>query len=129
MFGWEELVELIAEVYEGIPEEDRAGCVILCGNYGQAGAVDLFGGTYGLPRAISTHNNYHLWGPGNAAGDVVIATGISEERLRQVFGEVTVAATFTHPYCMPYENNKAIYVCREIKVDLGKAWADAGNYI
>ncbi len=129
MFGWEELVELIAEVYEGIPEEDRAGCVILCGNYGQAGAVDLFGGTYGLPRAISTHNNYHLWGPGDAAGDVVIATGISEERLREVFGEVTAAATFTHPYCMPFENNKAIYVCREIKVDLRKAWADAGNYI
>lgn len=129
MFGWEELVALIAGVYDSLPEEEKAGCVILADNYGNAGAVDLFGKDYGLPRAISTHNNYHLWGPGEYSGGVVIAVGIDEQELRALFDEVTLAATFTHPYCMPSENNKPICVCRGLHVDLEKAWAGAGNYI
>ena len=129
MFGWPELVAVVADVYESLPEEDQAECVIIGSNYGHAGAVDMFGDEYGLPNAISTHNNYHLWGPGEASGDVAIAIGGSADRWHKFFEEVTQAATFTHPYCMPSEDNKPIFVCRGLKVDLEKAWAEAGHYI
>ena len=33
----------------------------------------LFGAQHGLPKAISGHNSYYLWGPGDATGEVVIA--------------------------------------------------------
>ncbi len=129
MFGWPELVALVAEIYEGLPEDEKSGCVILCGDYGNAGAVDLFGQKYGLPRAISTHNAYHLWGPGAYAGGPVIAIGIAQDELKTLFEETTVAATFTHPYCMPSEDHKPIFVCRGLRVDLDQAWARAANYI
>ena len=129
MFGWQEMVELVAEVYESLPEKDKDGCIVLADNYGNAGAIDLLGKKYGLPHAICTHNNYHLWGPGEFSDGVVIAVGIEEEELNTLFDQVTLAATFTHPYCMPYENNKPIYVCRGLRVDLEKAWAEAGHYI
>ena len=35
----------------------RAHLVIFTGDYGAAGAVDLYGGRYGLPHAISGHNS------------------------------------------------------------------------
>src|ERR1700742_1291416 len=35
---------------------------ILAGNYGEAGAIDFFGGQYGLPKSISAHQNYYYWG-------------------------------------------------------------------
>ena len=44
-------------------------------NYGQAGAIDFFGPRYGLPPAISPHNNYWLWGPRGATGEVLIIVG------------------------------------------------------
>ena len=42
-------------------------------NYGNA-APSTCSAKYGLPRAISTHNAYHLWGPGEY-GRPVIAMG------------------------------------------------------
>lgn len=129
MFGWEEMVALVAEVYDGLPEEDKANCVIFGDNYGVAGAVDLLGKQYGLPPAISVHNNYHLWGPGDLSDPVVITVGISKDELDTLFDEVTLAATFTHPYCIPHENGKQVHVCRGLHIDLESAWAEAGRYI
>ena len=63
-FGWEEMVASVAGVYEELPPEEQAEACILTGNYGEAGAIDFFGPEYGLPKAISGHNNYYLRGPG-----------------------------------------------------------------
>lgn len=51
--GWPELVETVAQIRDSLPAEDRARMGILAGNYGEAGAINLYGGQYGLPRAIS----------------------------------------------------------------------------
>ena len=59
MIGWPELVQQVAAVYEVIPDADKPGTVILAGNYGEAGALDLYGPAYGLPRVISGSNS--LW--------------------------------------------------------------------
>ena len=60
MFGWEDLVRRVARVYHALPTGQRATCAILATNYGEAGAIDFFGPRYGLPPAISPHNNYWL---------------------------------------------------------------------
>jgi 4-amino-4-deoxy-L-arabinose transferase-like glycosyltransferase len=71
--GWPELVRTVARVYEGIPEAERRGAVILTGNYGEAGAIDRFGPALGLPRAYSGHNAYSRWGvPPASAGPVIV---------------------------------------------------------
>ena len=50
----------------------RAQAAIVASNYGEAAAIDFFGGRYGLPPALSGHNNYWLWGWRNYSGNVVI---------------------------------------------------------
>ena len=39
-------------------------------NYGEAGAIDFYGPALGLPSALSAHNSYYLWGPGDWTGEV-----------------------------------------------------------
>ena len=57
-FGWEEMAAAVARVYNGLPADIRPRTAIFGQNYGQAGAIDLFGPKYGLPPAISGHQNY-----------------------------------------------------------------------
>ncbi len=54
-FGWDSMVKTVASVYDGLPEAEKADCIIMTGSYGIAGAVDLLGEAYGLPKASSGH--------------------------------------------------------------------------
>ena len=63
--GWPDLVEIIASVRDSLPEHERARLGILAANYGEAGAIDLYGPAYGLPRAISGINSYWSRGYGD----------------------------------------------------------------
>lgn len=128
-FGWENLVATVARVYHSLPSDDRARATILTGNYGEAGAIDFFGRRHGLPKAISGHNNYWLWGPRDARGDVVIAVGVSRHRLDQLFNEVVQADTVTSDYAMAFETNLPVYVCHRPKRPLTEAWPTLRRYI
>ena len=121
-FGWENMTATIARVYNALPPEQRARAAILAGNYGEAAAVDFFGPRYGLPKAISGHNNYWLWGPRGATGAVVIAVGIPEADLQKYFAVVERADTIISPYALPFETNLPVYVCRDLQMPIEKAW-------
>jgi hypothetical protein len=127
-FGWENMVRTVDGVYEELPAEERARACILTGNYGEAAAVDFFGPEYGLPRAISGHNSYFLWGPGDCTGEVVVSVGVPSGRLRELFGEVEQAATVSCRYCMPDEDDLPVYVCRDPRAPLGELWPQVKHY-
>ncbi len=128
MHGWEEMVKTVADVYDSLSDAEKKNCVIYVRDYGQAGAIDLLGKKYGLPRATCAHNNYWYWGPPEWNGQTAIIFGWShnlEENLRDLksrFENVKLAATFTNPYCMPYENNRQIFICRNANFDFERIW-------
>ena len=72
----------------GLPPGERAETGIWAGNYGEAGAIEYFGPAYGLPPAVSGHNQYGFWGPGGNSNEVVVAIGYSDGFLRQFFDDV-----------------------------------------
>jgi 4-amino-4-deoxy-L-arabinose transferase-like glycosyltransferase len=121
-YGWPELVGTVARVHQGLPTQDQSIACIFTGNYGEAGAVDFFGPRYGLPPAISGHNNYFLWGPDGCSGAVVIAVGVSRADLATGFGDITQAATVSCDYCMPYENDDPVFVARQPKLPIKDIW-------
>ena len=121
-FGWENMAETVARVHDGLPPEERSKACVLAGNYGEAGAIDLFGTKYGLPEAISGHNSYHLWGPGGCDGNTVVSVGVPRGRLDEVFGRTERANTVRCRYCMPDEDGLPVYVSREPKVPFEDAW-------
>jgi hypothetical protein len=128
MFGWAELTVTVARVYVKLPLEDQAKCGIFTQNYGEAGAIDFFGSQYRLPKALSGHNNYWLWGSRGYTGDVMIVIGGDAADYAQIFNSVEQAALFTHEYVMPYENNLPIFVCRELQVNIEEFWPRLKHY-
>ncbi len=128
-FGWPEMAATVARVYNSLPPADRARCAIFAQNYGQAGAIDFFGRRYGLPKAISGHQNYFLWGPRNYTGDVMIVLDDDRETLLGIFKDVQPAAVVDHPYAMPYENNKTIHICRGLKLPIRELWPKVKKWI
>ena len=78
------MVATVAGVYRDLPAEEQAESCVFTGNYGEAGAVDFFGPRYDLPRAISGHNNYYIWGPRGCTGKVLISVGVPLGHLEAV---------------------------------------------
>jgi len=126
--GWEEMVRTVAGVHDGLPPEEQSEACVLARNYGEAAAVDFYGPGYGLPRAISGHNNYYLWGPSGCTGEVVLSVGVPLEQLETVFGEVEEADAVRCEYCMPDENNFPVYVSRGPKIPFEEAWPEFKHY-
>jgi len=113
-FGWPEMAATVARVYDALPPADRAKAAIFGQDYGQAGAIDFYGPRLGLPKAISGHLTYWLWGPRGATGEVVIVLGDTREALDRHFESVEPAAEVAHPYSMRSQNF-TVYVCRRPK--------------
>jgi 4-amino-4-deoxy-L-arabinose transferase-like glycosyltransferase len=120
-FGWKEMESAVAGVYHALPADVRARTAIFGQNYGQAGAIDLFGPRDGLPPAISGHQSYFLWGPHGYTGESVIVMDGRQEDLESRFDEVRKVATVGHPYSMPYEHFDVFY-CRGLKQTLTEIW-------
>jgi hypothetical protein len=133
-FGWQEMVATVADIHGGLSPQERANCMIFVRNYGQAAAIDFFGKNYNLPKASCGHNNYWLWGPPDWNGEVAIILGncgdVDEclEDEKQHFEKVLHAGTTNCRYCMPYENNRFILLCRGFKYSIKEIWANERIY-
>ena len=128
MHGWHELEALVDSTYRGLTTEERTHCAVVARNYGEAGAVTVLGRRDGLPRAVSGHNNFWLWGPGNADGRVMIVIGGGEGEQHEQFESVEMIGRWNAPYAMPYEQNRVIWLCRGLKRPLSEWWAERKSY-
>jgi 4-amino-4-deoxy-L-arabinose transferase-like glycosyltransferase len=126
-FGWPEMAAEVARVYHSLPPADQARAAIFGQNYGQAGAIDHFGPALGLPKAISGHLTYFLWGPRGYTGDVMIVMDDHRERLEQLFRSVEYGGHVSHPYSMPYEHFD-VWICRGSRQPLAQFWPSLKKY-
>ena len=120
-FGWQEMVEKVASVYNSLPPEERARTAIFANGWGEAAAVDFYGPRYGLPLAISKHNSYWIWGPGNYDGSTMIILGSDGRHDREHFQSVEAAGHVEHPYARRDEYFD-ILLCRGPRFNLRDAW-------
>jgi 4-amino-4-deoxy-L-arabinose transferase-like glycosyltransferase len=119
--GWPELVETIAGIHASLSPEERAHVGILAGNYGEAGAIDLYGPAHGLPKAISGVNSYWLRGYGDPPPQTLIVVGISREFLERNFESCVLAGRVTNRYEVLNEETTRhpdLFVCRRLR----KSW-------
>jgi hypothetical protein len=128
MLGWHELESTVATVWRALPPEERAHTTIIASNYGEAGAIDLYGRDDGLPAARSGHNQYYLWGPGDDDPLVILRLGGDPERWKNDCDELTIPARVGGPYVMPYERDRPILQCRRPHISLRNEWPDFKHY-
>jgi len=121
--GWDDMVAKVAQVYNALPDAEKPKTGIVTGTYGEAGAVDLLGKKYGLPKAICGQLSYHDFGTRNYTGEVLITIGLGN--LNNACRSVQFGALSTPPY--GYGGHE-IMVCRGLQFDLRKEWPAALHY-
>jgi hypothetical protein len=127
-FGWPEMTEQVAKAYNRIPPELRKKTAIKTDNYGEAGAIDHFGKKYGLPLAISGHQNYWIWGPADWTGESLLLLGEGEpETLPNKCAQVTPMGQVGTKWSIPYEHF-TIYWCRGLNAPLKDIWPQVKNW-
>jgi len=126
-FGWPELVAEVARIYDALPPEERARTGIFASNYGEAGALHLFGPGLGLPEAICAHQSYSLWGPPDFRGDTLIWLQWGRQYLEPWCREVVQVGEHHHPWGMA-EENRPIYLCRGLRTPLVQMWPDLKHW-
>jgi hypothetical protein len=126
-FGWEEMAREVGRIYNALPAEQRERTAIFANSYGQAGAIDFFGKKYGLPKSISNHQSYWLWGPRGYSGESVIVLGSDGTGDREHFANVEVVGHTDHPYSRRDEHFD-IFLCRDPNTTLQKLWPKARKW-
>jgi 4-amino-4-deoxy-L-arabinose transferase-like glycosyltransferase len=125
--GWTDLVGTVARVYDSIPASERAGAGIIVGNYGEAGAIDLFGPRYGLPAAISGTNSAWYRSYPERQPQTLIAVGLDDDFLKEHFERCEVAAQNINPYGVINEESRYhpnIYLCHHLLQPWPEFWAN-----
>lgn len=131
MHGWPELVATVAQVYDSLPPPQRAQAAIVTSNYGEAAAIDFFGARYGLPPALSGHNNYWIWGPRGYSGSVIVDVhgDCGAHDFPGLFRNARLAARSNPPWVISYEQDIPISVCTGITRPLAQIWPQLREYI
>lgn len=123
MHGWENMAQTVSQVYMSLSESEKANVKFFGQNYGEAGAINFYKRKHPLPEAISSHNNYWVWGPGETSDDLVlIIVGWNREDSAHFFESVEQKGLVVSEYAMPYETNLPVYVGKEPKLSLNEAW-------
>jgi 4-amino-4-deoxy-L-arabinose transferase-like glycosyltransferase len=141
--GWPQLVSTVRGVWTSLPARQRASAVIFTADYGEAGAIDELGRGTGLPTAVSGHNAYWWWGPGNprATTVVVVTPGTPAGSphpedtidygayLARFFTSVKVAATLSNRYHVHNQEwGGHVYVCTHPRHPWGQIWPQLRHY-
>ena len=129
--GWPELVETVARIRDSLPAEDRGRMGILAGNYGEAGAINLYGARYGLPPAISGINSFWQHGYGNPPPQTLIVVGMSRHFVDRNFAACELAGHTWNRSAVENEETRDhpnIYVCRGLRQSWPDFWKDFQYY-
>ncbi len=123
--GWPELAETVSSIHRGLPPGQKEGTVILTGNYGEAGAINLYGPPLGLPGAISGINSYWYRGWGGAEPERVILLGFSREKAETFFQGCRLARTVTNRHGVENEEtrfHREIFLCKRAREPWKELW-------
>ena len=122
-FGWEQMTAGFAARYNALPPDIRAHTGIFCGNYGEASAVNILGPKYGLPTAISGHQNYYYWGWNGYTGESMLTLGNAAKDYTDKYAEVVDLGPFDEPWIMDHEHLHYFWL-RHRKVPYAAAWPE-----
>jgi Dolichyl-phosphate-mannose-protein mannosyltransferase len=129
--GWPELVQKLAQVRDSLGLSERLRLAILAGNYGEAGAINLYGKDYGLPEAICGTNSFWARGYGDPPPETLIVIGFSREFGDRYFESCEVASRITNKYGVANEettDHSEVLLCRHLRESWPDFWKKFRRY-
>jgi 4-amino-4-deoxy-L-arabinose transferase-like glycosyltransferase len=131
MVGWQDLTAQVAKIYQSVPDSEKPRTVILAGNYGEAGALDLYGPEYGLPHVISGANSLWYRGYGEPEPETVIAVGFERGQAEMFFGQCKPVGLVTNRYNVRNEeslHHTGLYLCQQPRQPWSEMWQDMRRF-
>ena len=119
---WTETMLQLSSVYDSLPANEKQNCMIWGKHYGQAGAVNLFGPAYNLPKAFSYHGSFYSWAPAGQMPTTIIALSYRVgDFFSPYFYDVKLLRTIYNPYANNEEElYQRIYSCKKPRQDFDK---------
>jgi Dolichyl-phosphate-mannose-protein mannosyltransferase len=121
--GWPQVVAQVDGVVR------RAGgphsVDLLTDNYGEAGAIDLYGQRYGIHAAYSGHNGFGNWPPSPAAaGATAVVVGMNARWLQAWYRSVTLAGRLDNRLGIGNdEQGTPLWVCHGLRQPWPAFWS------
>ena len=117
MTGWQEIGEVVKNLYVSLGDENRNNCEIFTNHYGQGGAVMFYGKEVNIPQPISTTGSFIFWSPDSIDKDYVIYvhsdlgnTTNPDSLLPTLFDEVRLEKVIDNKFFR--EDGTKIYLCK-----------------
>ena len=125
--GWPSQVKLLAAVWDSLPAAERQHAALIVANYGEAGAVDRYGSSFGLPQAYSGNNNFWFWGPPPATDTAAVAIGTNPPLLSRLLHHefkhvIQVAVYHNGLNVSDDEEGATIYLATGLRTSWATAW-------
>lgn len=119
---WENTMQELKSVYDSLPINAKQNCVIWGKHYAQAGAINLFGADYNLPKAFSYHGSFYSWTPKGKMPETIIALSYQVgDFFNPYFEQVIPVRTIYNPYANTEEElYQKIYICKKPLQDFDK---------
>ncbi|HEY3534964.1 MAG TPA: glycosyltransferase family 39 protein [Pedococcus sp.] len=109
--GWPRYVAQVAAAYRQAPDHPTA---VVASNYGEAGAIERFGGPLGLPAPVSGQNALADVRRPTDDTRVVLVVGYQYDDVRDLFGSCQVVARLDNEVDVDNEEQGApVAVCRD----------------
>lgn len=129
--GWPEYTAEVAAAYRSLPAADRSHTVLLTGNYGEAGALELLGKSYDLPPVYSGHNQIFYYGPPPQSATTVIFSEIKAglPQLEGAFDHCYLFSRVTNTYGVPNEERgNPIDICQGLHGSWAQIWPSLRHF-
>jgi hypothetical protein len=121
MLGWDELANLVINACDSIADKERI--MIYAENYGQAGAIEHYGGPYGLRHVASFSDSYALWIPDSVSIKQDLFFYVNDDLgddVDSLFARIDTVGSITNPYAR--EHGTTVFLCRQPRSDFNAFW-------
>lgn len=123
MLGWRELSENTYRAWQLV--ENKEQCIIYAENYGEAGAVNVYGKKYNLPNAISFNDNFQYWIPTTFDNEITTLIYINDEPgddIKSLFSDIKLIEIISNPLAREY--GVGVFLCKKPTSSFNVFWAE-----
>lgn len=121
--GWPQLATQTARAWRSLPADQRARTTLLAANYGEAGALDLYGPADGLPPALSGHLSFQYWRPRRLPDRRALLVGFDAASVRELCVASRQLGTIDNRWQIANEERGRTIVSCSLRAPLGRLWA------
>jgi hypothetical protein len=129
--GWPELVEKLTQIRDSLGAQGHSRFGILAGNYGEAGAISLYGKEYGLAEPICGTNSFWARRYSDPPPETLIVIGFSREFGERYFESCEVVGRITNKHRIANEettDHPEILLCRHLRESWPEFWRKFRRY-